>query len=119
MSGKVLSISISDLQSITTLDASFGTTKYLPAREDIPKEFESSRNPYVRVINAIFHGEKMPDMSINLAPGVQIPLLQRFIRAHLASFEPKHEHKIAGVAYLLSRLCTLDETDNQKAHAPT
>jgi hypothetical protein len=116
MSERAASITAADLDAITDLDLAFGTTRHLPSWEEIPEEFKTSSNAYVRVVSAIFNGDQMPDMEIQLAPGVQAALLQRFIRAHLISFEPKHEHKIAGVAYLLSQLCTLGE-DAKETHA--
>lgn len=34
-------------------------------------------------------------------------LLNRVVMAHLRSFEPKHEHKIAGLGYLVSQVCDI------------
>jgi len=37
-------------------------------------------------------------------------MLNRAVRSHLQSYGPKHEHKIAGVGYMMSRACTLTLT---------
>ncbi len=101
-----------DVKSITDIEMAFGTTRFLPPMESIPKEFVSlnSKSPYVRVANALFAGVGLPeDMEIEIMDGISPQDLNRFIRAHLCSFEPKHEHKIAGVAYLMSQLGQITE----------
>lgn len=102
-----MKISASDVKSITKLEVAFGTTRHLPPVESIPPEFNSSSNPYVRTVSAIFAGTELPDGEIEIIEGVEPQELNQFIRAHLTSWEPKHEHKIAGVAYLLSQICTI------------
>src|SRR3989344_4074431 len=64
------------LDSITDLDIAFGTTKLLPA--------------YEIVFRKGFDDPDAPDA------------LNRAVTAHLRSFEPKHQHKIAGLGYLVS-----------------
>ncbi len=36
-------------------------------------------------------------------------MVVRTVRAHLASFEPQHQHKIAGVAFLLSQMAIVQQ----------
>ena len=91
-----------DLDTITEPEVVFGTTKLLPSREAIPSEFHDSVNLYVQVVDAVFHGRSMPDSTIEFRPGFEQAKVVRAVRAHLTSYEPQHQHKIAGVAYLLS-----------------
>lgn len=104
-----------DVASITQLELAFGTTRFLPAEDAIPQEFYSARNIYVQIITAIFLGGAIPDGEITIHDGIEAETLNRFIRAHVASFEPRHQHKIAGVAYLLSQLSTVEQP-KERAH---
>lgn len=99
-------LNASDLASITDVEVAFGTTRLLPKLEDIPEEF-SRGNPYTQVAEAIFYGHPLPYCEIEMKEGVDLRLLKRAVRAHFWSFEPKHEHKIAGVGYMISRVVTL------------
>ncbi|MEX2717483.1 MAG: hypothetical protein Q6370_014380 [Candidatus Sigynarchaeota archaeon] len=75
--------------------------KLLPEWDSIPVEFRERRSPWCRIVDAIFAGEGS-DVAISVRKGIDPTLAGRHLRACMASFEPKHEHKIAGVAYLLS-----------------
>lgn len=114
----VTTISPKDVSSITDLDMAFGTTRHLPAMESIPSEFKSGRNIYIETVEAIFAGTAMPNGEMTIVEGVDPHGLNRFIRAHLSSWEPKHEHKIAGVAYLLSQLCTIVPPPTEQPQPP-
>lgn len=92
--------------SITDLEAAFSTERLLPSWEDIPDEFKEG-NIYTQLVEAIFYGWTMPECRIELHEGVEAEKLNRCIRAHIASWGPKHEHKIAGVGYMISCACTL------------
>ncbi len=74
--------------------------KYLPVWETIPDEFRNYRSPWCHHAQAAFSGKF--DAAFTLRDGVDIKLASRHLRACLSSYEPKHEHKIAGVAYLMS-----------------
>jgi hypothetical protein len=55
-----------------------------------------------------FHGGRLPDHGIDLRSDLSQEKRDnafRALQACLGSFAPKHEHKIAGVAYLLSEWC--------------
>lgn len=90
----------------------FGSTKYLPANDDIPEAFKSflgsgEARPYVQMVNSMFFGDKMPEYEMSINDGFSKEQVIKCIRAHLTSWEPKHEHKIAGVAYMLSKMTTV------------
>lgn len=102
-------LTVEQINSITDPECAFGTTRLLPAMEDIPAEFKgnSTDNPYVALVNALFYGGKVPSMRIELMEGLSAPKLHRCVHAHLTSFEPKHERKMAGVAYMIAMAGTL------------
>lgn len=87
--------------SVTDVEIAFSTTRLLPAWEDIPEDFKRG-NLYTRIASAVFYGDSLPNADVQLKPGFQREHVSRAIRAHLRSFSPKHEHKIAGVGYMLS-----------------
>lgn len=96
------------LAAITDLDVAFGTTKLLPPYDTVPEEFKRG-NDYTQLLDCLFAGQGVPEGEINLREGFDQPdvpaLLNRAVTAHLRSFEPKHEHKIAGLGYLVSLAC--------------
>lgn len=109
-----MQISQSDIEKTTDLEAAFATTRCLPKWEEIPAEFKqdyTSGNLYIAMIDAWFCGSPLPNANITFNPGFKEDgkAIQKFIMAHLKSFDPKHEHKIAGCAYLLSQIITLKE----------
>lgn len=74
----------------------------LPSRDEIPEEFWRWKGTrWNRVVSDWFfsglRGAKWTPRD-----GIDEQAALRHIRAVLASWEPKHEHKEAGVAYLLS-----------------
>lgn len=96
------------LSQITDVDLAFGTTKLLPPVESIPEEFWRG-NQYTHLLSSLFFGYDLPNGEIEFRNGFDGPetpaLLNRALSAHLQSFSPKHEHKIAGLAFLLSQVC--------------
>lgn len=92
--------------SITAPEWAFSTERLLPAWDDVPEDFRKG-NIYTELASAIFYGTEMPECRIVLNEGVEAEKLNRCIRAHLNSYGPKHEHKIAGVGYMISCACTL------------
>lgn len=96
------------INSITDVEFAYSTDRLLPALEDIPEDFRLPRgNIYTQLASAIFFGKEMPDCRIELKEGVEPEKLKRCIRAHLQSWAPKHEHKIAGVGYMIGCAYTL------------
>lgn len=95
-----------ELASVTDAELAFSTTRFLPAIEDIPAEFWAG-NIYTKLAKSLFCGSMTPACEIELNEGVDAAALNKCIRAHLQSWAPKHEHKIAGVGYMLASVCTL------------
>lgn len=96
------------LNSITDLESAFGTIRLLPSYEDVPEEFKRG-NEYTKLMNHLFHGQPVPEGEVVFKQGfddAQAPaLLNRVVMAHLRSYEPNHQHKIAGLGYLVSQAC--------------
>jgi hypothetical protein len=79
-----------------------GVRDLMPAYDEIRKEYDSNRKWSNRLFNDwFFTGIESHD---GLVPkeGVDKTKALRHIRAVMGSWEPKHEHKEAAVAYLLS-----------------
>ncbi len=95
-----------DVKSITDLDLAFATTRLLPPYELVPAEFKKG-NLYTETVSAIFYGTEFPNVKLHLNLDVTPEELRKCIMAHLKSYELKHEDKIAGVGYLLSKIATL------------
>lgn len=74
----------------------------------VPSEFKRG-NDYTRLLDHLFSGQAIPEGEIVFHEGfddAEAPaLLNRVVMAHLRSFEPKHDHKIAGLGYLISQAC--------------
>ena len=94
--------------SISDVELAFSTDRFLSDWDDIPEEFKSSNSLYVRVAEALAIGMPMPDCNIRIHDGFSPDLVNRVARAHAQSFAHKHEHKIAGVGYLISQMATLE-----------
>lgn len=94
------------LASITDLEAAFSTMRLLPAWEEIPEGFRRG-NRYTELAAAIFYGWELPKGGIEMKEGFDPQALNRAVRAHLQSFGPKHEHKIAGVGFMIAQAAIL------------
>lgn len=95
--------------SITDPELAFSTERLLPEWKDIPDDFRRG-NIYTKLAEAIFYGWAMPECVVELFEGIEAEKLNRCVRAHLQSWGPKHEHKIAGVGYMIACACTLHPT---------
>lgn len=86
---------------ITRLDLAFGRIDGLmPAQSEIPKEFRDGHTKWNKFFSDWFY------FGVHGVTGVAEGVDEAAALAHLAaisrSFEPKHEHKEAAVAYLAS-----------------
>jgi hypothetical protein len=73
--------------------------KLLPRQMDIPEEFKSRHNAYSKLASEWFT-QGVEAIAFNA--GIDALTAGRHLQACLGSYEPRHEHKIAGVAYLMS-----------------
>lgn len=73
--------------------------KLLPEWDVIPDEFKSHHHKYAELARKwMYQGIK----AIRFNPEIDAHTAGRHIQACLGSYEPKFQHKIAGVAYLMS-----------------
>lgn len=83
------------------LDVSFGNIKHMPKYQDVPQNFKDHHDPYHKIVsNWFFQG--LDESKIKAREGVDRRDALLNIKAILRSYEPKHEHKIAGCAMLLA-----------------
>ncbi|MGG6309839.1 hypothetical protein [Paenibacillus macerans] len=77
--------------------------KLLPKYEEIPEEFKdmNNRTKWNKFISQWFYSG-VENLEIERKEGVDPQMALWHIGAILASREPKHEHKMAGCAYLAS-----------------
>lgn len=94
-------------QAITNLDLGFGVkdmSGFLPAWEEIPEDFRNERGEAKKWTELVSHMlcKGLENITTKVKPGIDSRIAIRHCSMILHSWEPKHEHKIAGVAYLLS-----------------
>ena len=91
------------IPEVTDLDLAFPVDVPLPSWDIIPKDFKRCSNEFAEVASTLFFkGGNPSDFGLRPKQGVDNTKALRAIRCCLGSFEPKHEHKKAGVAYMLS-----------------
>lgn len=96
--------------SVSELDRLLGSKamELLPKYEEIPDEFKGFRGVWSDLTERWFfegiNGEILREKS-----GIDREAALRHLDACMRSFAPKHEHKIAGVAYLMSQWFELVE----------
>lgn len=99
------------IPELTAADVAFGGIKHMPKQEIIPADFKRhDGNDYVKAVSSWFFGgaKASPNglvidgMKFTAKPGVDANKALRAIKAVLGSFEPKHEHKEAACAFMLS-----------------
>lgn len=104
------------IASITMPELAFSTERLLPSLDDIPDDFKRG-NIYTELAEAILYGRPLAPSEIQLKAGVEPEALNKCVRAHLQSYGPKHEHKIAGVGYMIACACTLIPNDGTEVGA--
>jgi hypothetical protein len=90
-------------ENINNLDIAFGNIDHMPSYDTVPDQYKVLQgNPYVDLVKKWFY-DGLDDLSI-LEPkdGINKVLALAAIRSVLCSYEPKHEHKMAACAYMLS-----------------
>jgi methenyltetrahydromethanopterin cyclohydrolase len=91
---------------LSPVDVAFPANPPLPAWDEIPEQFKRGSNDYARVARALFsNGATLSDCGLRVKDGLDAGDVMDVLCACLGSFRPKHEHKMAGVAYMLSEWC--------------
>jgi hypothetical protein len=84
------------------LDVAFpaSVADVMPAYDAIPVEFKRGSNPWAQLTSEWFYGGLNGDFVTK--EGIDKSDALRHLKRIMGSFEPKHEHKFAAVAYLMS-----------------
>ena len=94
--------------------AVFGNIKHMPKFATLPEEFQRERHPACKFVETWFYrGVKVEDFPA-ARKGVDAIKARRAIGAVLRSFEPKHEHKIAGAGFLANEWFDFDKKGEAK-----
>lgn len=78
------------------------TDGYLPPYSEIPDEFKRGRTEWNKVFSKWFYSGLPKGTNFIPKGGIDQDGALRHIKYCMGSWEPKHEHKEAGVAYLMS-----------------
>lgn len=98
-----------EVPEVSAADIAFPTTPPgLPPWDDIPEDFRDNwhrdNHPWCRIPSKWFYqGGGLSDFGLTPKDGIDGDKAMRAIRCCLGSWEPQHQHKIAGVAYMLSQ----------------
>lgn len=93
------------IPEVKKIDIVFGNISWLPKWEEIPEQFKNGSTFENNFVSKWFFNGLSEDDIAKLQPkeGVDKNKALLACSACLKSFEPKHEHKEAGVAYLLNQ----------------
>jgi len=76
--------------------------KFLPPYDYIPNVFKDESHPFHKLARKIFYRGLGAGSILSPREGIDQEKALRQIQACLGSFQPAHQHKEAGVAYLLN-----------------
>ena len=91
-----------EIPEINGLDTAFGNIQHLPPVSQIPEKFQNHETPWCVLVSLWFFNGLPKETDFHPKEGVDPIKALRAIAAIMRSFEPKHEHKEAGCAFLLS-----------------
>lgn len=89
--------------SFETLSNTYRTERVMPAMEDIPQEFKRDNNPWVVFQRTWFFSGLTDDNAPKVKQGLKFTDVWRHLSVIQRSFDTRHEHKQAAVAYLASK----------------
>jgi hypothetical protein len=89
--------------TVADVDIAFGGNiwKLMPAMAKIPSEFHHGSNKWNKFMSDWFY-RGLKNLNVTPKKGIDEKAALRHLAAILKSWEPKHEHKEAAVAYLAS-----------------
>jgi len=90
-------------QSVTDLEMSFPARieHLMPPYSEIPQEFKDGHTKWNNLFSDWFFSG-LSSLSITPKEGIKLEDARRHLHCVMGSFEPKHEHKEAACAYLMS-----------------
>ncbi len=98
------SIGLSEINSITESDLFLSTSRFLPSVDDIPENIIST--PYYDFVNSTFYGHS-GHVDFKLRMRVAPLKISMLIDSHLSCPDYPVEHRLRGVAYMLSFIIKL------------
>jgi len=89
---------------VNDVDLAFGgrMRDLLPAYDSLPEEYRRERDKFSPHVNRWF-GLGIKVSEFKAKEGIDANAAWRHLREIMGSWDPKHEHKIAGVAWLMSQ----------------
>lgn len=101
MKEKLSTIPVPEMAGI---DMAFGKVDHLPPMTEIPEEFKNfnRETKWNELVSRWFYSGLPKETEFIAKDGVDPKKALRAIGAILASWDPEHEHKMAGAAYLMS-----------------
>lgn len=89
---------------VTDVDLAFGgdISRLMPRYRSLPEEYQRETAPFCRLVSKWFFSG-LDTKTLKAKEGIDANAALRHCGAVLRSFEPKHEHKIAGVGWLMSQ----------------
>jgi hypothetical protein len=95
------------IPEVSQVEVVFPADPPLPPVEEIPEEFWETGNPWTQIASGLFFkgGSLYGDYGILFKEHLSTEQKHNALRAIMAclgSLQPKHEHKEAGVGYMLS-----------------
>lgn len=75
--------------------------RLMPVYRDLPEEFRRDRSPYCDLVSTWFF-KGLSKSALRAKLGIDAKRAFRHMGAIMGSWDPPHEHKTAGVAYLMS-----------------
>jgi hypothetical protein len=104
-------IDIKNIPEVTDVNIAFaGVDKYLPEWKEIPEEFKKHSGTMWNKLFSDWFFCGLEELKLNVKEGVDNKKSIRLIMALMRSFSSSHEHKEAGVAYLMSLFYKEDST---------
>lgn len=106
------------IPEITRMDAACGRIDFVPKMADLPDEFQDFiHNKSCKIAAKLFYGGgRLPDHGLAPRDGVDAGRATQAVGALLASFEPKHEHKMAAAGYLIDQWFEPAKIEHENPH---
>lgn len=95
---------IDGYKDISDPEMAFGTTKLLAKPSEVPEELDfRGRSKWNKLFSDMFFSG-ITELDVVPKGGVDVAAALKCIKAHMTSWESKHEEKEAGVAFMMSVL---------------
>ena len=99
------------IPEVTRLELALGTARYLPEWDSLPEEFRRGHvKPWCDIVGRwFFNGLSVKAEGLVAKPEIDQQQAPAALSALLKSFDPDHNHKINGIAYLMSQWFDIEE----------